>query len=106
MKKTPVVAVAIVLALSTQACTVTPKASVMSSSAKSPHPAVVVKHPVYQPAVDGPPPVYRANVSPVTVDSGEDVESTGEDAAVTTRDQVIGILGQIVVACATSGNCW
>lgn len=118
MKKTPVVAVAIVLALSTQACTVTPKASVMSSSAKSAHPAVVVKHPVYQPAVDGPPPVYRANTLTETVDA-----TTASEETVGTDDTGIGVVStlvggssmsrialtifrDVVVTCVRYDTCW
>lgn len=118
MKKTPVVTVAIVLALSTQACTSTPHASVRSSSQFNTGSPATVKHPVYRPQLDGPLPAYRAKTFTEEVAAESDtVETVGtDDTGIGTVSTLTGgspmskvmltIFRDVVVTCVRYDTCW
>lgn len=112
MKTIPTIVMTFALALSLPACTTTTShPAAVKSSVIIGNPAVVLRHPFHQLERDGAPkpiPVGTDSEVPTveSVDEGVSVMESDSNTPSSTNDTVLSILGQIAVACATSGNCW
>ncbi|SEA56212.1 hypothetical protein SAMN05660964_01890 [Thiothrix caldifontis] len=103
MKTIPTIAMMFALALSLPACTTTTSHSpAVKSSASAGNSLPKVEPAFHQLERDGVP-------QPISVSADNDVptlEESTTDPQFSMRHTVVSILGQIVVACATSGYCW
>lgn len=103
MKTISTIAMTLALALSLAACATTTSSPVaVKSSVNVSEPVVVLRHPFHQLASDG-----ASKPIPVSTDyDSPTLEEDALDTPLSMKHTVVSILGQIVVACANSGNCW
>lgn len=120
MKMIPATVSALALVLSLPACTLNPQFRAVPASQDSSR-AIIVKRPLYQPELHGSPNVCQISAGeavPVTgqavVETAEmDTSIVGAEAAApaiepgqSVQKTLLSIVGQVAIACATSGNCW